>query len=103
MTSLLRNSNTRSKVTEQLFDGDRSGDVLQAVNSFPMDTEHCRTVDASSRTISQTTSGPKPGGKAPANDVPGGAIALRPGSKLVTTNRGAALDAESRDHDLPRR
>ncbi len=93
MTSLLRDANTRTKVTEQLFDVSGVA-TFSTGNTFPMDTEHCRTIDASSRSMSQTTSGPKPGGKAPANDVPGGAIALRPGDKLVTTNRGAALDAE---------
>ena len=101
VTSLLRDSNTRTKVTEQLFDVSGVA-TFSTGNSFPMDTEHCRTVDTSSRTMSQTTSGPKPGGKAPANDVPGGAIALRPGDKLVTTNRGAAL-TPSRHHDLPGR
>jgi hypothetical protein len=39
--------------------------------------------------------GPKPGGQVPSNDLPSGAIPLKPGSKTVVATKGASPDFEA--------
>jgi hypothetical protein len=93
VTSLLRDPDSRRKVTEQPFDVDGIA-TFSTGHSFPMDAEHCRVVEFSSHIMVRVASGPKPGGRSPVNDLPSGAIALQVGDKLNTTNRAAAVDAE---------
>jgi len=68
--------------------------TFQDGSSFPIDSASCRVVSFSRHSAFNQSSGPKATGRAPVNDVPSGAIALHPGSKVVTTNRGAAQDPE---------
>lgn len=92
VTSTLRSQDGHGKITQQSLAPEgtiafSTGDV------FVLDDEACDANAFKSHSSTNRASGPKPG-RAPANDTPDGAIALEPGDRLNTTNRGAALDAE---------
>jgi hypothetical protein len=63
-------------------------------DEFPVDSEHCFAIEFDNRLFGQPAGGPKPDGKAPANDTPDGAIALSLGASRNDQTGGAALDAE---------
>jgi hypothetical protein len=55
----------------------------------------CVLVDQSTKIVSTNPSGPKPGGKVPANDKPPGAILLKPGSRTTEQTKGASALEEA--------
>lgn len=77
-----------------------SGDLLDIEGSltFPggytFDLGGCIGQDVTVKSINTFPKGPKPGGKVPSNDLPGGAKALAVGSRTTINTRGASSDAE---------
>jgi hypothetical protein len=85
-------ANFHTKVTEQSLAPDGSIEYSTG-DTFPIDDEHCDAVAFESHTTASQPSGPK-ARRAPANDSPDDAIALKPGSRLNTSNVGATPDPE---------
>ena len=66
-----------------------------AVGTYTFNLGACVGVDSRSKDIRTAPRGPKPGGKAPANDLPSGARLLALGSSTMIQTKGAALDREA--------
>lgn len=89
--SLLITSRARVTQTATLYD-------VRAQVSLP-GTEvdaTCQALEVVSRELVRPANGPKPGGPAPANDTVAGAPRLAPGTTARSTNRGAAVEPETR-------
>ncbi len=89
-THMLRSATSRRTERGEVLDIE--GTLTIGGASFDLDA--CIGVDVRGKEIVTQPRGPKPGGKAPANDAPAGAKALRPGSSAVLQTRGAVPDAE---------
>ena len=92
VTSTLYGATFRTKVTEQSLVPVGSIEYSTG-DTFVIDDEHCNAVSFENHTTRSQPKGPK-AGRAPANDGPEGAIALKPGSRFNTTNVGATPDPE---------
>jgi hypothetical protein len=93
VTSTLIGSTASRKITEQALTP--TGQVAFSTgDTFATDDEHCDTSAFQAHTVSTAPAGPKPGGKAPANDTAAGAIAIAPGDRLNVQTGNASLDAE---------
>jgi len=88
--SLLLTSRARVTQTATLYD-------VRAQVSLPgMEVDStCQALEVVTRELVRPANGPKPGGKAPANDTVAGAARLAPGATARTTNRGAVVDPEA--------
>jgi hypothetical protein len=82
---------SRIKGTPLTLDGTL---VFPTGETFSFADGGCFAVDFRESFKTNPAQGPKPGGKAPANDDPSGAIALRPGSRLNVQTGGAAWEPE---------
>ena len=65
------------------------------IGSMTFDLGACIGVDSRTKVIDTFPSGPKPGGKVPANDLPSGAKLLTVGSKTSVATKGASPDREA--------
>ena len=65
------------------------------IGSMTFDLGACVGVDGRTKVIDTFPSGPKPGGKVPANDLPSGAKLLTVGSKTSVATKGASPDREA--------
>ena len=92
VTSTLVGATFRTKTTEQALVPDGSIEYSTG-DSFPIDDEHCDAVAFESHSTGSQPSGPK-ARRAPANDSPEDAIALRVGARLNTSNVGATPEPE---------
>ncbi len=66
-----------------------------SIGSHTFDLGACVGVDYRSKVLRNAPSGPKPGGKVPANDLPGGAKQLAVGGSAVVQTKGASPDREA--------
>ena len=82
---------SRVKATPLALDGTL---VFPTGESFAFADGSCFAVDFRESQKSNPAQGPKPGGKAPVNDDPSGALALGPGSRLNVQTGGAAWEPE---------
>ncbi len=65
------------------------------LDTMVFDLGACIGVDAKVKEITTFPKGPKPGGKVPANDLPGGAKLLTVGSKTSVATKGASPNREA--------
>jgi hypothetical protein len=65
------------------------------IGSITFDLGACVGIDAHDKVIDTQPSGPKPGGKVPANDLPSGAKLLAIGAKTSVATKGASPDREA--------
>jgi hypothetical protein len=65
------------------------------IGSIAFDLGACIGVDSRSKLIDTFPSGPKPGGKAPPNDLPSGAKLLRVGDRTSAATKGASPTREA--------
>ena len=65
------------------------------IGSMTFDLGPCIGIDGRTKVIDTFPSGPKPGGKVPANDLPSGAKLLTVGSKTSVATKGASPDREA--------
>ena len=86
----LRTSNGYERVRGSILDIE--GSVSTSLGSFDLDA--CIATQSDVKQVTTPSSGPKPGGKRPANDLPSGAITVRPGFKATVATRGAQQPAE---------
>jgi hypothetical protein len=83
-----------------IFETD-SGELLDVSGLLAVDggpsfsLDQCIAFDGSTKTVATNPRGPKPGGKAPANDLPTNATTLSIGSRTTIATKGASPDAES--------
>jgi hypothetical protein len=66
-----------------------------SIGTHTFDLGACVGVDYRSKLLRNAPSGPKPGGKVPANDLPGGAKQLAVGGSAVAQTKGASPDREA--------
>jgi hypothetical protein len=89
---LLRNSVRRTMVRGSTLD-------VEGALTFPgghaFDLGPCIGEDAVVKSIATNPQGPKPGGKAPANDVASGSKAAKVGGSIVQQTKSASPDAET--------
>lgn len=90
-TNLLKNATARRLVRGQLIDIE--GSLTIAGHVF--DLGACVGEDSRTKVIETFPNGPKPGGKAPANDLPAGAITLKQGGSTNIQTKGASPVAEA--------
>ncbi|HET9565705.1 MAG TPA: hypothetical protein VFP27_14655, partial [Mycobacterium sp.] len=93
VTSIVISQNSREKVTQQLLIPDGTLNFSTG-DAFVMDAENCVAFEIESHAVFTGPAGPKPGGGAPVNDMPDGAIPLDIGDSLNAQTRGAALQPE---------
>lgn len=93
VVSTLVSATRREKITEQALAANGTF-AFSAGGSYIMDPAHCRAAQYASHVIGTQPTGPKAGGKPPANDLPDGAIPIAPGARLNAQTRGAALEPE---------
>ena len=93
VTSIVITQNSREKVTQQLLIPDGTLNFSTG-DAFVMDAENCVAFEIESHAVFAGQAGPKPGGGAPVNDMPDGAIPLDIGDSLNAQTRGAALQPE---------
>jgi hypothetical protein len=72
---------------------DLEGTFTGSAGSF--DLGPCVLTTTQTKTIANGSNGPKPSGKAPANDKPAGAVALKPGGKATVATKGASVASEA--------
>lgn len=72
---------------------DVEGTLDSSAGSF--DLGPCIVAMGQYKVVSTSPQGPKPGGKRPPNDLPGGAIALAPGSRATVATKGAQPPREA--------
>ena len=89
-TYTLRTSNGFQRVRNTFVDIE--GSVSTSLGTF--DVGECVITTSDHKEVTSPSSGPKPGGKQPANDLPSGAITLEPGSKVTIATKGAQQPAE---------
>jgi hypothetical protein len=65
------------------------------IGSMVFDLGPCIGIDARTKIIDTHPSGPKPGGKAPANDLPSGAKLVKVGDRTSVATKGAAVLREA--------
>ena len=65
------------------------------IGDITFDLGACVGVDGRTKEIGTSPQGPKPGGKVPANDLPGGAKLLTVGSRTSVATKGASPDREA--------
>lgn len=90
-TSVLQNATAKRTTRGETLDIE--GTLTIAGHSF--DLTACVGMDSTTKEISTNPQGPRPGGKVPANDLPSGAKALKPGGSATQQTRGASPDAEA--------
>ncbi len=93
VTSTHTSATSRQRVTEQALTP-TGALVFSSGDSFAIDEEHCDAVAFQSHSVTTAPNGPKPDGKAPANDTPEGALTLEPGDRFNVQTGGASRDAE---------
>ena len=86
----LRTSSGFSRVSVELLDVE--GSLSTSLGDF--DLGSCVSTTGTVKEVTTPSNGPKPGGKRPANDLPSGAIALKPGAKATVATKGAQQAAE---------
>ena len=93
VTSTVLSQNSRERVTQQglLPDGTL---VFPTGDEFTLDDEHCFAATFDSHLAFTPSAGPKPGGKAPVNDTPEGALPIRIGGVVNAQTGGTAPDPE---------
>ena len=89
---VLRASKRTVRVTGSIVDVD--GSLTTSLGSFDLDP--CVIAMTREKERVNPSNGPKPGGTAPVNDLPAGAIALRVSSKTSTQTRSAQVASEAR-------
>lgn len=87
---VLRASKRTVRVTGSIVDVD--GTMTTSLGSFDLDP--CVMAMTREKERINQSNGPKPSGKAPVNDLPAGAIALRVGGKTSTQTRTAQVEGE---------
>jgi len=92
VTSTLYGATFHTKAVEQALVPTGSMEYSTG-DTFVIDDEHCDAVIFENHSTHSQPKGPK-AGKAPVNDGPQGAIALKPGSRFNTTNVGATPEPE---------
>lgn len=90
-TNLLKNATARRITRGELLDIE--GTLALAGRVF--DLGGCVGQDSRSKEISTYPNGPRPGGRVPANDLPSGAVLLKPGRSTTLQTKGASPDAEA--------
>jgi hypothetical protein len=92
-TSTVISQNSRERVTQQglLPEGTL---LFPTGDEFTLDDEHCFAATFDSHFAFTPSAGPKPGGTAPVNDTPDGAIPIRIGGTVNAHTRATAPDAE---------
>ena len=75
---------------------DVSGTLQTSFGSFHI--ESCTLAMIDYRVIITPSNGPKPGGRAPANDLPSGAIAVHGGDRVTLATKGAQVSGEAICH-----
>lgn len=93
VTSIVISQSGRNRVTEQLLVPEGAL-TFSTGDEFVMDDEHCFASAFDSHFVGAPSEGPKPGGKAPVNDTPEGAVAIGIGGIVNQQTGGAAPDAE---------
>jgi hypothetical protein len=93
VTSIVISQTGRDRLTEQLLIPDGTLTFLTG-DQFAMDAENCLATEFDVHAIDSPSAGPKPGGKAPVNDTPEGAIPIEIGDSLNAQTRGAAPEPE---------
>ena len=88
---VLQASKRTVRVTGSIVDVD--GTLTTSLGSFDLDP--CTIAITREKERINPSNGPKPIGKAPANDLPAGAIALRVGAKASVQTRGAQVESEA--------
>jgi hypothetical protein len=93
VTSTILTQNSVDRVTEQglLTDGTLA---FSTGDQFAMDDEHCFAAIFDSHFTFTPSAGPKPGGKAPVNDTPDGALPIGIGGSVNAQTGGTAPDPE---------
>ncbi len=91
--STLLSQTVRRKLTEQAL-VPVGQLVFSTGQSFDFDQAHCRTASFTNQVIGNNPSGPKPGGKPPANDTAGGALVVKAGTKLTAQTGATAAQPE---------
>lgn len=86
-TGIQVSSHGRTKATQELF---AVTGTLAASDGTSFDMAACGAERVSFRDHFSNPSGPKPGGKAPANDLPNDAVPAAPGSRFQLQTGGAA-------------
>lgn len=99
VTSTLYGATFRTKAVEQSLVPVGSIEYSTG-DTFVIDDAHCDAVSFENHTTRSQPKGPK-AGRAPANDGPEGAIALRLGSRFNTTNVGATPEPEFQIQTCP--
>jgi hypothetical protein len=87
-----------TKYTNQVFRTtasviDIEGSFVGSLGSF--DLGPCVAAATRTKLIANGSNGPKPSGKAPANDKPAGAVSLKPGAKATLATKGASVASEA--------
>lgn len=72
---------------------DVGGQLVTSIGTFSL--EACIATNRDIKRVTTPSSGPKPGGKRPPNDLPSGAIALKPGARVTVATKGAQLPSEA--------
>jgi hypothetical protein len=93
VNSTLLSQTVRRKLTEQAL-VPVGQLVFSTGQSFDLDQEHCRTASFTNQFVATTSSGPKPTGKAPANDTADGALLVKAGTRLSTQTGATAAQPE---------
>lgn len=93
VTSTLREQRTQERLSQQALHATGTF-TFETGESFTLDDVACRSISFSRHAATSQSAGPKPTSRVPANDAIAGAITLRPGARLVTSNVGAATDPE---------
>jgi hypothetical protein len=99
VTSTLISEGGRTKAREQDLIPDGTLEFSTG-DSFPMDAEHCDANWFENHSASEPGAGPKRG-PVPTNDTPDGAIRLKVGSRLNTSNVLAAREPEIQLQNCP--
>ena len=89
---VLRSSSGHSVVQGTLIDVEGS---LTMPGTSPFDLTSCISFVGTDKQTFHNQQGPKPGGKVPANDLPGGAKLMTVGSKTSQSTRAASPDREA--------
>jgi hypothetical protein len=93
VSSVIETSTSRDKVTEQRLSVD--GELAFSTgHAFAMNDDACFANTFDSHQVNSGPAGPKPGGRAPVNDTPDGALPLDVGSQVNAQTGGAAIEPE---------
>jgi hypothetical protein len=89
--NILQNATERRVISGTVIDIEGT----LAVGTYTFDLGACVGVDSRTKDVRTAPRGPKPGGKAPANDLPSGAKLLAIGASTTIQTKGASLDREA--------